>query len=432
MRDNAGNLVDPYTGEVVVKIPHPAYEGPVYVRTDYLQDYLGARNMVLIRQHDHRRHWLEPIQGLPEQEGQGRVHRERWGIYEVDLVNSGTDSSSRSSRLIAKDIVTPYGRAGTVGGIRFAGAQVEDYPEFITDRGIDGKEIMRKPDPDDVLHPAYFNPKVLRHYYDDPSRYTVVFYAPGMGALSFLDQWNIPIGRNSEGLIIVWLGDLAKSGLSYQDVVHWRVHNVPPRGGMAEDFYNAQILCNPSKVPSLENRLIECRSTIVKAVESRGKSIYRPYEGPDKYVEKTVRIPLSDEHSEFRETILILSRVFIEYLDVDNFRRELPDEDKKDSAGNPLGPIAVFANWLEKIVGVPSDTSETVKQAFQKVQMVRSKVGVSHRFSDSAFVEVTQKLNLPGDVAARTLYFSITEDLADSLEELCQALGVETELWWKK
>jgi hypothetical protein len=432
LRKDGENLVDPYTGEVIVEIPNPAHLGPVRARTDYLQDYLSARNMVLVRQHDHRRHWLEPIQSLPEQEIDGVLHREKWGVYQLALANSPIDSYSRFSRLSAKDIVTPYERAGTVGGIRASAARSEDYPEFITDKGLDGKEVMRKPDPDDLLHPAYFNPEVLKRYYDEPSRYSVNFFSPGMGGLSFLDQWSITFGRNNEGLIVVWLGDLAKAGLSYQDMVHWRAYNVPPQGGMATDFWNAQMMCEPSKIPSLENRLIECRNSIVKAIAAKGKSVYRPYEGPDRYIEKTLRVPLSDEHAEFRETILILSRIFIEYLDNSSFRNELADEDKNDVNGAPLGPIVVLFNWLEKVAGVPKSSAEIVQRALQKLQMVRSKVGVAHRFYDSAYSEVIQKLGLSGSVNAKTLFYSVAEPLADGLEQLCVSLGVEKDLWWRR
>jgi len=429
--DEKGNFIDPYSGELIVEIPYPATEGPVRIRTDYLQDYLAARNMVLIRQHDHRRYWLKPIKSLSERED-GIVHKEKWGCYRLDIVNSQESSIGLFSRLVAKDIVTPYERAGTIGGKRRGKVTIREYPEFVTSKGLDGKEIRQKPNPDDILYPTYFNPKVLKRYYDEPSRYSVGFHAPGMGGVSFLNQWSIPIGRNDEGLIIVWLGDLAKAGLPYEEIVHWRAHNVPPRGGMAMDFWNAQMMCNPSKTPSLESKLIDCKYAITKAMEARGKKIYRPYEGPDKYTEKTLRIPLFDEHTEFREAVLLLSKMFIEYLDNKSFRNDLLDEYKNDRDGKPLGPLIVFSNWLEQVIGIITDTTEAIKQSLQTIQMVRSKTGVAHRFSDSSYQEVIQKLNLSGHITAKLLYCAVAEPLANALERLCNALGIDNELWWIK
>jgi hypothetical protein len=430
--DEKGNLIDPYNGDLVVEIPYPADKGPVRIRTDYLQDYLAARNMVLIRQHDHRRRWLEPIRALSEREGDGTVHREKWGCYRLDIVNSQESSMDRFSRLVAKNIMTPYELAGTVGGDKRAKVEIDDYPAFITSKGLDGKEIRQKPNPNDLLYPTYFNPKVLKRYYDEPSRYSVGFHATGMGGVSFLDQWSIPIGRNDEGLIVVWLGDLAKAGLSYKEIIHWNVHNVPPRGGMAMDFWNAQMMCNPSKTPSLESKLIDCKYAITKTIEARGKKIYKSYEGPDKYTEKTLRIPLFDEHTEFRETVLLLSKMFIEYLDNKSFRNDLLDEYKYDRDGKPLGSIVVFSNWLEQVIDVPTDTVEAIKRSLQTIQMVRSKTGVAHRFSDSSYQEVIQKLKLSGRITAKLLYCTVAEPLADALERLCNAIGVDDELWWIK
>lgn len=429
--DKNGNLIDPYTGDLVVEIPYPADKGPVRVRTDYLQDYLAVRNMVLIRQHDHRRHWLEPIRGLPEREYNDIVP-EKWGCYKLDFVNSQKSSMERFSRLVAKDIVTPYARAGTIGGNRQVTMAIEDYPEFITSKDLDGKEIRQKPNPNDILYPTYFIPKVLKRYYDEPSRFSVYFHAPGMGGISFLNQWNIPIGRNDEGLIIVWLGDLAKAGLSYEEIVHWRAHNVPPIGGMAMDFWNAQMMCEPPKSLSLERRLIDCRDIIKKALEAKGKKIYKPYKGPDEYTEKLLRVPLFDEHTEFCETVLLLSRMFIEYLDTESFHKDLPEEYKNDKDGKPLVSIVVFSNWLEHVVGVPADTVEEIKRALQTIQKVRSKAGVAHRFSDSSYQEVIQGIGLSGRINAKNFFCSVAESLAESLEKLCRALGVENKLWWTK
>jgi len=429
--DKNGNLIDPYNGALIVEIPYPADKSPVRIRTDYLQDYLAARNMVLIRQHDHRRHWLEPIIGLSERECDGTIHKEKWGCYWLNIVNSQKSSMYLFSRLLAKDTVTPYMCAGTVGGKRRTKVTIEDYPEFITSKDLDGMEVRQKPNPNNI-HPTYFDPKVLKRYYDEPSRYSVGFHAPGMGKVSYLDQWSIHIGRNDEGLIVVLLCDLAKAGLSYEEIVHWRAYNVPPRGGRAMDFYNAQMMCNPTKIPSLESRLIDCKNEIINAIESKGKKIYKPYKGPDKYIEKTLRIPLSDEHTEFNETVLLLSKMFIEYLNIESFRNDLTNEYKNSKDGKPIGSILIFSNWLKQVISIPTDTVESVKRAFQTIQMVRSKTGAAHRFSDSSYQEVIQKLELSERITAKLLYCSVAEPLADSLEQLCKALGVENKLWWIK
>lgn len=430
--DENRNLFDPYNREMVVEIPFPSECGPVRVRTDYLQDYLAARNMVLIRQHDHRRHWSELISDLPEKEVDGIVKHEKWGCYRLDVINSKSSKHDRFSRIVAKDFVTPYKKAGSVGGKPKKPLSVEDYPDFITSKGIDGEEIKQKPNSADILYPTYFLPKVLKRYYDEPSLYSVGFHAPGMGGVSFLDQWSFPIGRNSEGLIIAWLGDLAKAGLPYEEIVHWRVHNVPPRGGMAMDFWNSQMMCDPPKEPSIESRLIDCKYHINNKFDSLGIIIWSSYKGPDKATEKILREPLYEEHTEFNEAITVLSRMFIEYLNIDLFRNELPDNLKEDSNGNKFGTIVLFSNWLENTRGMNSVATGKIKRALQNIQMLRSKTGVAHRFSDNSYQEAIRKLGLSGNVTAKLLFESVSVPLADSLEELCIELGIGDNLWWLK
>jgi hypothetical protein len=207
---------------------------------------------------------------------------------------------------------------------------------------------------------------------------------------------------------------------------------VPPRGGMAMDFWNSQMMCDPPKEPSIESRLIDCKYHINNKFSSQGKKIWSEYKGPDKATEKILREPLYEEHSEFTEAIIILSRMFIEYLNVDLFRDELPYNLKEDSTGKKFGTIILLPNWLENNHGVNSVVTGKIKQALQNIQMLRSKTGVAHRFSDNSYQEAIRKLGLSGNVTAKSLFKSVSVPLADSLEELCLELGIGDNLWWLK
>ena len=160
------------------------------------------------------------------------------------------------------------------------------------------------------------------------------------------------------------------------------------------------------------------------------EKIWTPYKGPDKATEKILREPLFEEHTEFNEVITILSRMFIEYLNIDLFRRELPDNMKEDSNGNKFGTIVLFSNWLENNYGVNSNITDKIKRSLQNIQMLRSKAGVAHRFSDSSYEEAIRKLGISGNVTAKLLFESVSVPLAESLEELCIDLGIGDNLWW--
>jgi hypothetical protein len=65
--------------------------------------------------------------------------------------------------------------------------------------------------------------------------------------------------------------------------------------------------------------------------------------------------------------------------------------------------------------------------------MVRSKTGVAHRFSDSSYQEVIEKLDLSDDrITGKSLYCAVANPLADNFEDLCNVLGIGNDLWWIK
>ncbi|HVF59926.1 MAG TPA: hypothetical protein VNJ70_08980 [Thermoanaerobaculia bacterium] len=128
-RAQNGDLIDPYTGTRVAEMPEDADNEPVRIRTDYLREYLAARRMVLIRQHDHTRFWKEPIAGLGQIVAYGDLQRTDWGCYVLNLVNHSHEQFY-FSRLVAKDAVLPFDSARRIGGRRRQ-REPGDCPEFI-------------------------------------------------------------------------------------------------------------------------------------------------------------------------------------------------------------------------------------------------------------------------------------------------------------
>ena len=428
-----GIFVDPESGDEVIKAPYRVAEGPVPVRTDYLQEFLAAWNKVLIQQFDIKRKWSAPVPGLPEHEGSDHEpNRTRTGVYILEIRNSSTNEYLRDSWLHAKDVVPPFQRSGMVGRHRKRALPKNRSLKFIVRRDAGGSLISRKPDPEDFTTAVFFRPEVLRRYYDNPSRYHVGFSAPGMGGVGQIDSWDMSIGRNSEGFIVAWLADLVKQRLPEEELRHWQAHNVPPQGGMAVDFFDAEMRCKPSQTPSLESRLRDCRYHIREFFRCRGKEIFRPYIGPDVHAEEILRIPLFNEHSEFRDCITILSRIFVESLNEDLFKSELPKALTLDANGSALRSIKLLANWLRHVPRLEEQVVGRVKHALDDVQTARSKAGVAHRFSDSEYRRFLKRRSLPEEVTGAQLFCSLAQPLADALEDVCVALGVGPELWWRK
>ncbi|HVF59925.1 MAG TPA: hypothetical protein VNJ70_08975 [Thermoanaerobaculia bacterium] len=186
----------------------------------------------------------------------------------------------------------------------------------------------------------------------------------------------------------------------------------------------------PPSQPSLESRLRNLRYHLQKGAEARGTRIFRPYEGPDKHAEKTLREPLYEEHPEFHETIRLLSIVFVEYLDLEHFKATLTPERRKNERGESVGGIVLLANWLSDALGVTTIVADRLKSALQRVQAVRSKISGSHRFSDSGYQNALKQLNLKASASTREVYRAVAEPVAEVLEGLCIELGLRDEIWW--
>ena len=325
----------------------------------------------------------------------------------------------------------PAKHAGSVGCHSRSGFSSIEYPEFIVERKIDGTLVKEVPNRDKLQPFVYFDPRVLKRYYDEPSKYTVRFGSPGYGSVSDIHGWKMAIGTTDEGLVFCWLGDIAKSFMPPGDVAHWHAHNVPPRGTPAKAFVRAQLHGEFDTEADLVTKLVLCRDQFKKTMSKKSVTVYRPYAGPHCHLEKLLRKPLLNEFPEFRECIINLTTIFVEYLDSESLRQSLPVELTKDEKGNSLPSISLLANILKECGGAGEEVTKPLVDALRLVQKVRSKSGAAHSFSDRSFTEVLEKLGFSGTSTAAELFLAVAEPLATAMERLCVSLGAEELLLWR-
>jgi hypothetical protein len=137
-----------------------------------------------------------------------------------------------------------------------------------------------------------------------------------------------------------------------------------------------------------------------------------------------------EEHKEFQDALLIMSRIFIEYLNPRWLFDQLPDEKRLDSSLNKMAPIALFCNWLQFNLNVNQSTVGSLKAALHTLQMARSKSGAAHRFSDSGYNELITRLELSVNSKGIEVFEAIANRVSSAFEELVVSLGCEEKLWW--
>lgn len=227
--DTSGNILP------VIRLKQENNDLIIWVDTHCLRDYLTALQCYLVRYHDHFR-------AVPENEKEPLdIDSESQILHNEDshflLALSSEDKPKIRSRFLGKDLVFPY---------PIAASEKERFISFVIGRDEHGKEVELTCDesnlsPKQFLTPIFFRKKVLDKYYQEPSRYRV-----NDTDIWCLSIWYLPISTTEEDLVQVWLGDLGR--IPYEDQMHWRQWNLPPRGNIPEHRIKSDLLAEFVKI----------------------------------------------------------------------------------------------------------------------------------------------------------------------------------------
>lgn len=222
------------------------------------------------------------------------------------------------------------------------------YEDFILGLDGDGKEQMfssnprqlnnyfdANPDAPMYLTPVFFKREVLKKYYDNPVRYSIVD-----GALRCGTKWILYIDNQHDDYVSAYLGDLGRDLPDYQEQQHWRSYNIAVDGSISNsklkrDFYS--LPADPdSPVFLFQN---EYRSVNSEFESSFGWPLFLPLHGDDEYNYVTLRLPLSNAQSEFDSLVLALVKVLIDSLNESKIKACIPEE--------TTGSISRLEKWME-------------------------------------------------------------------------------------
>jgi len=250
------------------------------------------------------------------------------------------------------------------------------YPEFQYD--IDhgsGRPLMHTCDPDQLgtyfdgdgsrlhyLTPVYFTPDVLDRYIREPSRYRV-----RATRLSCLDMWSVAISRNTVGLVEVYLGDIGRD-LPADEWSHWRTHNVPPEGAMAEDRVRRDFLNQWTSTYDPVSMLRTLRDDVNDiAGVVFGGPIWRSLTEPDKTEWEGLHPPVSTEPRSLHAPVLTLTKAMVDAIDKVMLRAFLKEQDRSRPS------LALLEDAIEALNG-----DRTMVEPLRALQGLRSGGGIAH------------------------------------------------------
>ncbi|MEV6808917.1 hypothetical protein [Streptomyces sp. NPDC051129] len=300
-----------------------------------LRRYLAARQRFLVAQYDRVTRLVDVPN--PKIDAVDRSTHHHYVFHSGDI---GSRQLPGFVRLLGKHLILPLNM--TPAELSYPYPRHEEYPQFKI--GVDaatGQPIVFTCDPDQLsdyfndrgtphyLTPVYFRRDVLRRYTSEPSRYQV-----DNNRLTCLGLWGISIGRNKEGLVEAYLGDLGRD-LPSAERSHWLSFNEVPNGGLDEARFRRDILGQwYDGAPGPLRSLATARQKFSTAMaQVTGQEIYRPWDAADKVAFDGLHLPTSSEQQETDNQILTLAKGVIDYLDVKAIRA-LPGADPKGTTIN--------------------------------------------------------------------------------------------------
>ncbi len=306
----------------------------VQIRLKEIRQFLAIKEMYLSIQFDCREHSTYSLKefGLEKGETHQRNSFMRWchGYGDWDLAKYKS-----FSRLVGKRLIKPLPKSQS-GLWGFAEEPQKRHIEFIIGVDENGDEITHTSDPDalanyfganpDASHyltPVHFRKQVLDKYYQESSKYSVEDSVLSCGYL-----WGLNIDNHHDDKVCAWLGDLGRD-LPYTEQLHWRAHNIPPKGGVSKTYFKRQILAEFTDSDRPEHLFRQRYQDLQKACkECLGWQLLLPLDPGDDYHFQGLRIPATDEQRDFDALVLSLTKILIDSLNERRLNTLIPDDQK--------------------------------------------------------------------------------------------------------
>lgn len=209
--------------------------------------------------------------------------------------------------------------------------------EFIIGVDENGNERMHSPKIEGVFfptlgisnHPIFvdFDKRVLDKYYHDTEAYTV-----WPMSLVCNNTWTLPMDSYHADKVTVLLPYL--DDLPYEEQLHWRAHNIPPNGGVSEEYYEIYIKSSAYDNPEqpkhwFREAYYRLRS---KCYEYLGWQLLLPPHPDEEHYIANLTVPAPDEQRDFDALITSLCTLCIDSLNVKALKKTVPPELQQELA----------------------------------------------------------------------------------------------------
>ncbi|KYP79233.1 hypothetical protein [Ferroacidibacillus organovorans] len=289
-----------------------------------------------------------------------------------------SDDKPMFSRIEGKKLIS--GMAKEKSGI-WPYEDEDEFENFIIDVDENGDPQSYTCDPDELanyfganpdapnyLTPVFFRRDVLTKYYSKPDIYSV-----DDGYLRCGGLWGLRLDNNHQTHVIVYLGDLGRD-LPAAERVYWKSYNIPPDGKISDVNWKRSLL-DEFTDPEKADLVFKYQFNILQE-RWQGKFgwvLFRPLSEEDQHNFKTLRIPVSDDQSEFDQQSMSLTKVLVDSLNEEEIKEQIQGAVPRDTKG-----ISKLSLWLQE---QGCHDAEPHIKFLRSLQDLRN--GAGHRKGDS-------------------------------------------------
>ncbi|MHB1418233.1 MAG: hypothetical protein ACYCX4_01395 [Bacillota bacterium] len=258
-----------------------------------------------------------------------------------------TDDKPTFSRVQGKKLIPglPKERSGF-----WPYEEEEECEDFIIAADENGDPILYTCNPDELanyfgknphsphyLKPVFFRRDVLTKYYAKPEIYSVEDGYLRCGGL-----WGLRLDNNHDKYVIVFLGDLGRD-LPAAERGYWKSYNVTPDGKISEVNWKRGFLGEFAD-PTKSDLAFKYQFNIFqeKWLKRFGWPLFKPLSEDDDHNFKVLRVPVSDEQSEFDQQSLALTKVLVDSLNEEKIKEQI-----KGTIHNAKG-ITKLSLWVQE------------------------------------------------------------------------------------
>ena len=323
--------IDDEGNEDVVAVFKPDY---IKVRLKEIRQFLAIKEMYLSIQFSFQGAWEHSLEKLGISEDQVKPSRDTttegdicwWHFYYNDI-----------SVLEGKRLIKPLPKSKS-GFWEFA--EKPKYMEFIIGVDENEDEITHPSGAPHRLDPVHFRKQVLDKYYNKPSMYSVE------DSRVSCPWWAVRIDNHHDDKVIVLLRDL--SSLPYTEQQHWRIHNIPPEGGLSKTYLERYLKGSFTATSDRPEHLFKHRYAHLQKDSEKylGWQLLRPLDPRDEHHFKRLRVPSTNEQSDFDDLVLSLTKILIDSLNEKELKKLISLEQGQDLSPNQKENLKGIG-WLE-------------------------------------------------------------------------------------